>query len=135
MSTDPHCPDILTPSTLLTQKVGTPHEPFSDLTVKDMHRAQWTSVQVLANKFWSRFSREFLDTLQVRSKWQQATYNMKPGDVVLLKDASVHRREWPVGSVIQMFPGDDGLVRKVEVKIIRKNEPTSSDLCRNSSFC
>ncbi|XP_033727676.1 uncharacterized protein LOC117317008 [Pecten maximus] len=72
VSTDPDHPEILTPSSLLTQKVGIPHEPFGDLTVKDMYRAQWSSVQVLANKFWSRFSKEYLDTLQVRPKWQVA---------------------------------------------------------------
>ncbi|XP_060070496.1 uncharacterized protein LOC132550445 [Ylistrum balloti] len=125
VSSDPECPSILTPSTLLTQKVGVPHEPFSDLTLKDMYKAQWLSVQVLANEFWTRFSREYLDQLQVRQKWQHATNNLKPDDIILLKNACVNRRQWPIGRVVKAFPSDDGLVRKVEVKVIREGSPTT----------
>ncbi|XP_060066109.1 uncharacterized protein LOC132546414 [Ylistrum balloti] len=125
VSSDPECPSILTPSTLLTQKAGVPHEPFSDLTLKDMYKAQWSSVQVLANEFWTRFSREYLDQLQVRQKWQHVTNNLKPDDIVLLKNACVNRRQWPIGRVVKAFPSDDGLVRKVEVKVIREGSPTT----------
>ncbi|XP_069122241.1 uncharacterized protein [Argopecten irradians] len=125
VSSDPEHPSILTPSALLTLKVGTPHEPFGDLTLKDMYKAQWCAVQVLANDFWKRFSREYLDQLQIRQKWQHTSDNLKPDDVILLKDACVHRRQWPIGRVVKTFPSSDGLVRKVEVMIIRKDNRTT----------
>ena len=41
--------------------------------------------------------------------------NLQEGDIVLIKDVASHRNDWPLGCAVRTFPGDDGLVRKVEV--------------------
>ncbi|KAK0148830.1 hypothetical protein N1851_010742 [Merluccius polli] len=38
-------------------------------------------------------------------------------DVVLLKDKQARRHEWSMGRITKAFQSDDGLVRKVDVKV------------------
>jgi hypothetical protein len=58
-----------------------------------------------------------MTTLQERSKWQLQQRNLKVGDlVVLVVDDDKVRGHWPMGLVTQVFPGDDGCVRVVEIK-------------------
>ena len=115
VSTDTESPYILTPSVLLTQKSGNDFETFTqiDIDIKDTYRAQWKQVQYLADMFWKRWRKEYIQTLQPRAKWQIQTQSFKQGDVVLLRDKTVVRNEWPLGTVLRVFPSDDGLVRKL----------------------
>ena len=112
VSTDPDSPFILTPTMLLTQK-----SPSGDFTHKDLFKSQWRQVQSLASKFWSRWNREYLPTLQSRRKWTKSHCNLQEGDLVLLKDKQVARNEWPLACVISAFASDDGKVRSVKVKV------------------
>jgi hypothetical protein len=117
VSTDAESPFILTPSVLLTQKTGSQVESFQHLAERDMYNSQWKHVQVLAERFWSRWRREYLPTIQPRRKWLSETPNVLEGDVILLKDDGVARNDWPTGIVTDVFPSDDGLVRKVRVRV------------------
>ncbi|XP_050419153.2 uncharacterized protein LOC126832434 [Patella vulgata] len=124
VSTDTQSPAILSPQTLLTQKVDHITQPLGQFNIKDLYKSQWRAVQSMADTFWNRWRREFLHTLQPRRKWQSTQPNLKPGDVVLLKDNQLHRNDWPIGMVEQIFPGDDNNVRKVTLRIIKDGEPT-----------
>lgn len=115
VSNDPEDPFILSPSMLLTQKVGVPPPP-GDFADKDLLTKQWRQVQALANKFWSRWSREYLPTLQHRRKWNKSHPNLQEGDLVLLKDSQAARNNWPMAMITKTFSGSDGKVRKVELK-------------------
>ena len=79
-------------------------------------RKRWRAVQHLANVFWNRWRKEYLQSLQKRSKWTEKKRNFCVGDVVLLKDSENVRNNWPMGVVSKVFTGEDGLVRTVEVK-------------------
>lgn len=119
VSTDPEAPFILTPSILLTQKGGVPSPTVSEFSRGDLLKNQWKRVQALADTFWARWHREYLSTLQIRHKWQSQKPNLKEGDIVLLKDDQTKRNQWPMGIIVKVVPSRDGLVRKVEVKVIR----------------
>ncbi|KAI3376793.1 hypothetical protein L3Q82_000384 [Scortum barcoo] len=108
ISSDPESPFLLTPASLLTQKVCTLPPPPGTFDSKDLHRRQWKQVQHLANTFWHRWRREYLPMLQSRSKWQDVRPNLKEGDLVLLKDNQVKRNEWPLALVTKTFPDKDG---------------------------
>ncbi|XP_053389483.1 uncharacterized protein LOC123532195 [Mercenaria mercenaria] len=126
VSTDPDDPFILSPSVLLTQKTADSSvDTYQDLGVKDMYKAQWKCVQVLAETFWKKWRRDYLSGLQSRQVWQDQSEDIKEGDLVLLRDKSVVRNEWPVGLVETVYASDDGLVRKVAVKVIKDNKPTA----------
>nr|XP_054591067.1 uncharacterized protein LOC129154842 [Nothobranchius furzeri] len=115
VSTDPHQPFILSPAMLLTQKSGVPSPP-GDFIDKDLFTKQWRQVQALANRFWARWSREYLPSLQQRQKWTVPRRNLQVGDLVLLRDKQTVRNCWPLAVVRATFPGKDGHVRKVELK-------------------
>ncbi|KAK3109147.1 hypothetical protein FSP39_023951 [Pinctada imbricata] len=121
VSSDPQCPFVLSPSMLLTQKLGdsTDCSDFRDLDLKDMYRSEWKRVQALAEMFWSRWKTEYLHSLQSRRKWKEDGPNIQLGDVVLLKDRDCVRNQWPMSVVIDVFPSEDDRVRKVKVKIVR----------------
>ena len=47
-------------------------------------------------------------------------HRLKEGDVVLIVEPNASRGEWPLGRVIEAYPGDDGLVGVVKVKTKNK---------------
>ncbi|XP_061774720.1 uncharacterized protein LOC133564417 [Nerophis ophidion] len=120
VSTDPDDPLILTPATLLTQKVSFPSAPVGDW-IKNLHKSQWRQVQHLAQTFWNRWKRQYLASLQPRTKWTTSTPDLQLGSIVLLKDNQFARNEWPLGLITQVFPSKDGKVRQVEIKVYRKD--------------
>lgn len=96
VSTDPDDPLMLTPATLLTQKVSLPSAPVCD-QVKDLHKNQWRQVQHLAQTFWNKWKRQYLSSLQPQRKWQSSQPDLQHGSIVLLKDDQLKRNEWPLG--------------------------------------
>ncbi|XP_056458730.1 uncharacterized protein LOC130392274 [Gadus chalcogrammus] len=116
ISTDADAPLLLTPNTILTQKVCCPYPPPGCFVDADLHRQQWRRVQHLANTFWERWRREYVSNLQSRSKWQKSQPNIKEGDLVLLRDTQLKRNQWPMALVTKTFPGSDGKIRKLELK-------------------
>ncbi|XP_070195581.1 uncharacterized protein [Littorina saxatilis] len=78
-------------------------------------KKRWRRVQFLADLFWTRWRREYLQTLQTRNTWQKAQRNICVGDIVLLQDDGICRADWKVAKVVETFPSDDGLVRKVRL--------------------
>lgn len=122
VSCDPDSPHLLTPSMLLTMKTSPDVEPFPPLGTKDALKSAWKNVQVMAEDFWRRWKTEYLHQLQKREKWHEQSRNIKTGDVVLVKDETP-RNEWPVGVVRRTFESQDGLVRKVELTVVKDGKP------------
>lgn len=122
ISTDPGSPMPLTPSMLLTMKTTPDVSHFPPFSSKDTLRATWKSVQSLADEFWRRWKSEYLHGLQIRKKWQGHSVNLKVGDLVLIKESDSARNEWPTGIIERTFPSEDGIVRKVEVAIMKDNK-------------
>lgn len=123
VSTDPADPFILTPATLLTQKGGPCLAPAGEFGDKDLFKQQWRRVQSLSNTFWDRWHKQYLSTLQTRRKWPSDQPNLKRGSVVLLKDSQCKRNDWPLGIITEVYPSKDGRVRKVQVRVTRKDGP------------
>ena len=72
--------------------------------------------QVVADHNWNRWLREYLPCLITRKKWLQPTANINIGDLVLVFDYAVPRGCWPLGIIVNVFPGHDNIVRSAEVK-------------------
>ncbi|GFU64131.1 DUF5641 domain-containing protein, partial [Trichonephila clavipes] len=66
--------------------------------------------------FWKKWSSEFISSLQPRKKWQDAQPNLKEDDIVLIKKEEGPPGTWPMARVLQVHPGNDGLVRVATVK-------------------
>lgn len=105
----------LTPNMLLTMKTKVVLPLPSTFERNYLYsKKRWRRVQYLANEFWSRWKREYLQTLQVRNKWTRTRKNLKVNDDVIVKDHNLPRNSWILGSVIEALPDNDDLVRKVK---------------------
>ena len=121
--TDPNAPP-LSPIQLLTLKSKVVLPPPGEFQKEDVYcRRRWRHVEHLANVFWTRFRKEYLQSLQSRNKWSAVRRNFSVNDIVLLKDSNVPRQQWPMGIVTQVFSSDDGLVRSVELKVPSATAP------------
>ena len=77
----------LSPNNILTMKTKVVMPPPGVFDQADVYsRKRWRRVQHIAEEFWTRWRKEFLTTLQIRSKWNQCKRNFNIGDVALLKD-------------------------------------------------
>ena len=123
VSSDPEFPLVLTPAMVLTQKMGAVPPPPCEFGKAELLKQQWKQVQSLADTFWQRWRREYLSTLQTRRRWPDRKPNFKEGDVVLMKDLQVERNAWPMAVVTKTLPSTDGLIRKVEVRVLRHGTP------------
>ena len=121
-SSDAKDPLPLTPNQILTTKTSIVLPPPGKFQRNDVYmRRRWRRVQYLCNLFWTRWKREYLPALQERPKWHQERRNLQVNDVVLIKDESTSRNEWPMGVVTDVEPDTKGLVRSVKLRT-RKTE-------------
>ena len=105
----------LTPNHLLLLK-GDERLPADKFVKADVYNRRWRRVQYLADKFWRRWLREYLPTIQNRQKWWNTKRDFCVGDIVLACDEATPRNCWPMGRVIQVNSGRDGLVRSAVIK-------------------
>ena len=77
---------------------------------------RWKQCQAVVQHFWLRWSREYLNTLQARTKWQTKKPNLQVDDVVILKEDKTFSCHWPLARIIQVYPGEDGLVRVARIQ-------------------
>ena len=112
---DPQDELVLTPNHFLVGQLGGQLAPqvADDIVFNPRHR--WRLIQNLVRLFWKRWREEYLSTLNTRKKWREAKENLKVGDVVLVVDQNAPRGQWHLGRVEEMFPGQDGQVRVVQV--------------------
>ena len=112
----PHSLAPLTPNHLLTMKTKIVLPPPSIFVKQDMYSIKrWRRAQYLANQFWSRWRKEYVQSLQPRSKWTTPKRNLHVNDIVIVKDQNLARNQWKLGRVTEVNPDHDGLVRKVKV--------------------
>ena len=115
---DPTSDLPLAPSNILTMKSKVVMPPPEDFIRPDLYcRKRWCRVQHIANEFWSRWRKEYLQSLQSHPKWQGGKRNFSVGDIVLvLQDESVCNH-WPITRVIQVFKDSNGYIRSIKFRI------------------
>ena len=113
---DPSGPEPLTPNHILTMKSSIIEPPPGEFVREDLYlQKRWKRVQFLSNEFWDRWRKEYLLSLQQRSKWNKDRRNAKVNDIVLLQDDATSRNQWKMAKVTEVFPGVDGKVRKLKL--------------------
>lgn len=106
--------DVLTPGHFL---IGGPllSRPQTDPDHIN-HSTRWQLIQSMNKQLWKRWSSEYLQQLQARSKWRKASRNYEIDDVVLIKDENLPPGKWALGRIQAVHPGKDGYVRVVSIK-------------------
>ena len=68
------------------------------------------------DKFWNVWSTEYVRNLPYTIKSFVAKCDLKKGSVVLVREDNTPRLSWPLGVIVELFPGKDGIVRSVKIK-------------------
>ena len=75
----------LTPNQILTMKTFVASPAPGVFQHEGVYaRKRWRVVQHLADAFWSRWKKEYLQLLQTRQKWTGERRNLRVGDMVML---------------------------------------------------
>jgi len=115
LSDDPADVSALTPAHFLIGEpiIVIPEPSLTDVPTSKL--SHWQLVRQTLDKFWSRWSTEYLQRLQTRNKWHLSTRPLHIGDLVLVLDERYPPAKWPLARVTATHPGSDGHIRVVTV--------------------
>ena len=99
---------LLKPPTAYPEDPRLPEEPHL--------LRKWNMCQAMVQHFWDRWSREYLQTLQSRSKWRTNPPSLQVGDIVILKEDKTFSCHWPLAKILHTYPGKDGVVRVAQIQ-------------------
>ena len=117
ISDDPNDELVLAPNHFLLGQMGGDIVPENVDTTVFNAKNRWRRIQELVRHVWKRWMKEYIPHIGSRKKWFSPKKNLKVGEVVVVIDADMARRDWKVGRIEQVYPGNDGLVRVVDVKV------------------
>ena len=78
-------------------------------------RRRYEAGWVIAKDFWSAWTQLYVPNFIERRKWLKDRRNLVVGDFVYLTGSDLTPGEFPLGRVVEVFPGSDGVVRSVRV--------------------
>ena len=87
----------------------------SCISAKDLSDGEILRRQTL-DKFWTVWSNDYIRNLPCVVKGFSPNCDLEKGDLVLVKEDNLTRLHWPLGVMVDVFPGKDGLIRSVNVK-------------------
>ena len=112
MVQDPLDLEALTPAHFqLRGRIGESLAPTTE--VSSGHAKRFTYIRELVHQFWRRFCNEVSSSLRAHNKWLTGQEEFKVGDIVTLLDES---RKYPLGRIVEVTPGSDGISRRFKVK-------------------
>lgn len=81
LSTDPNDISMLTPAHFLVGETLIAPPEQNHLETKATWLSRWQKVQQMTQYFWKRWTADYLNQLQVRSKWtKESNESLKPND-------------------------------------------------------
>ena len=83
----------------------------------------------IAGGFWSRWRKEFLQSLQVRQIWKKRIRNFAVVDIVLLRN-DCHRNQWPMARIVGIDADAKNDVYSVTLQVADKKGGLSQILKR-----
>ncbi|XP_018376008.1 PREDICTED: uncharacterized protein LOC108769486 [Trachymyrmex cornetzi] len=116
LSNDPNDLTYLSPGHFLIGDVLTDVPEPTLLNVQDNRLSRWQRVDQMRQHLWKRWSKDYLHQLQQRTKWRVEDINVTPGSMVLIKEDNTPPLHWPLGRILEVHPGDDGIVRAATIK-------------------
>ncbi|XP_049291622.1 uncharacterized protein LOC125768263 [Anopheles funestus] len=91
--------------------------PDPELTHAHINTEQHlTKLQLLVQKFWKHWQKEYLQELQKDPRIAKNADNIQPGRMVIVVDELLPTTRWPLARVVEVHPGADGLVRVVTLR-------------------
>ncbi|XP_053686855.1 uncharacterized protein LOC128736399 [Sabethes cyaneus] len=131
LSNDPSDLSVLTPGHFLIGE--SPFQlPEQDYQQKPLNRlSRFQATQRAITDLWKRWSTEYIGLLHQRpAKWRKVPPNFAVGTMVVLKTDCVPPKRWPLGRVVAVYPGADGITRVVDVRTQNgTRRRATSELC------
>ena len=117
LTTDPNDCEALTPAHFLIGRSFT-NIPEPSLLLIPVNRLNlYQHMQKVVQDFWRKWSLEYINQLQQRTKWKHKSDSpVKIGSLVLLKEDHLPPARWHLARITQLHPGQDGVTRVVTVK-------------------
>lgn len=117
LSSDPLELTALTPGHFL---VGRPlcalPESYS-MDLQASHLSRWKLIQAMRDRIWRDWRSDYLATLHKRYKWRDSRDDLSVGDMVLVLLENHPPAKWPLGRVVEVYRGPDGLRRVCKVRL------------------
>ncbi|XP_058448081.1 uncharacterized protein LOC131432741 [Malaya genurostris] len=115
-SLDPGIEEALTPNHFV-RAVGTIRTQCAVPPTNDAValRDRYKRSQLLADRLWTRWVREYMPSINQRTKWHTESPPLANGDLVYIADDIV-RKNWIRGIVVEVYKGADGRIRQALVK-------------------
>ena len=114
-SSDPRDDVPLTPNHFLHGQMGGQFAPESVDSTTFHPRQRWRKVKDIISRVWRRWVKECVPALNSRPKWTSEVQDLKVGDVVLVIQPDALRGRWPLGRIVEVYPGRDGHTRVAKV--------------------
>lgn len=111
-NTEDPCP--LTPNHFV-KNTGLTVLPEADVIDDKSLRAAHRKLQRLREALRSRFRKEYLGQLR-HHHHNRGGATLKPGDTVLVHQENAKRQDWPLGVIVEVILGIDGVARTFRVK-------------------
>ena len=93
--------------------VSLPNHETKETTIQ----GRFSYLQKLQDHFWKRWTKEYLPQLQIRKKWTtESSPEIQKNDICLISEEKTPRSKWPLGRVMDLIPGRDGLIRTVRLR-------------------
>ena len=70
----------------------------------------------IVSSFWKRWQRDYFPTLMVKQKWHVEKRNIRPGDIIIVKDSNTIRGKWKFAQAAKAEKGSYGRVREVQLR-------------------
>ena len=116
---DPKDMEPLTPNHFLRGGIFRQLAPFSKYTSRKLS-CHYLQLNKFLDAFWKRLVTEVTPFLRRYNKWQTNRENLKEGDIAM--QLTMERKDMPLVVITKVFPGKDGIVRKVETKFTLDGE-------------
>lgn len=110
-------PDLsaLTPADFLREIKNTTIPDIGTNTDPNFLRRRLRYIQSIREAFRARFRQEYLGALYTK-KINNKFSPLKEGDIVLIGDDDKKKQSWPLGRIVEVFPGADSIIRRVKVR-------------------
>ncbi|XP_037942447.1 uncharacterized protein LOC119675325 [Teleopsis dalmanni] len=115
-SSDANDLNAITPGHFLIGKEITSRFDVHARDSKEKLLKRWQLVSELKHSFWQRWTKEYLSELQQRHKWKGPITNIQTNTMVILKEDNVPVLQWPLGRIIKVYKGEDGLVGVCDIQ-------------------
>ncbi|XP_075170134.1 uncharacterized protein LOC142242443 [Haematobia irritans] len=115
MSSDPSDFEALTPGHFITGSAlrSLPDREVTSNNISNLEH--WAQITALKQRFWKKWSHEYINELQVRNKWTASVSNIAIGSLVLVHEDNIPPQKWLMGRIINAVPGRDGRIRVADV--------------------